>query len=112
MRLITTLQELQRYVPVSNTFGMQKISPHIDRVTRTYILKLIGSELLNEFLTAYEAAKLALDGKPDAERTAIEKAGAIYTLMPEKYREPMVFLQDAIANRSEERRVGKGCGSE
>src|SRR5690606_2863517 len=100
MRLITTLQELQRYVPVSNTFGMQKISPHIDRVTRTYILKLIGSELLNEFLTAYEAAKLALDGKPDAERKAIEKAGAIYTLMPEKYREPMVFLQDAIANIS------------
>ena len=100
MKIISTIGEVKNYISLAGTFKFDKLSPHIDRVLRTYILKLLGRELLDEISDAYDAALRNLESKVPNEKASLSDTGKQYSLMEEKYWELMQYLQDAVCNIS------------
>lgn len=98
MTLISTKQEVAQYVSINPSFGFTRIEPHINRVMRTVISGLLGQTLLERLATVYSNALEALNALPESEKNAIIESGKIYTLAPEQYHQPFVYLQDAICN--------------
>lgn len=98
MRLISTEEEVAQYVSINPTFKFPRIEPHINRVMRTTISGLLGQSLLESLANEYSNALEALNALPEIEKDALIKSGKIYTLAPEQYHQPFVYLQDAICN--------------
>lgn len=98
MKIISTIEEVKNYISLAGTFKFDRLSPHIDRVLRSYVLKLLGKELLDEIFDTYDAALRTWESKPNHEKILLGNTGKQYTLMEEKYWELMLYLQDAVCN--------------
>ncbi|MGN2373469.1 DUF6712 family protein [Sphingobacterium spiritivorum] len=98
MKLITHLSEVSKYISLNKSFDLARLEPHIDRVERGYIIKLIGKDTFDRFADAYKEAIQAVNALPVGEKEKAIKEGKIYQYMPEALQAPAVYLQDALCN--------------
>ncbi|MGJ1424555.1 DUF6712 family protein [Sphingobacterium spiritivorum] len=98
MKLITHLSEVSKYISVNKSFDLARLEPHIDRVERGHIIKLIGNDTFNRFADAYNDAVQQVNDLPAGEKDKAIKEGKIYQFMPEALQVPAVYLQDALCN--------------
>lgn len=57
MKLITTIGEVQKFIPINMTSDIDVIAPFISNAELVYIKSVIGKEQFQAFVTAYETAQ-------------------------------------------------------
>lgn len=65
MKIITTLKEVQQYVPVLNTSALAPIAPFISSAERNYIINVVGRAQYDLLAGAYSDAGFKVDAIAD-----------------------------------------------
>ncbi len=98
MNFFSDIKEVQNYLTSNASFTITRIKSHIRRAERKYLVRALGPALFRELADAYRDALATLETLSDEEKATIIADGAQYTLAPERYHEPLLFIQDAVAN--------------
>lgn len=73
MKIITTIEEVQNYLPVQMTSIIEQVKPFLDNAERSQLKNLIGIEQLSALVTAYETAFKNIENIADADiKEAVE----------------------------------------
>lgn len=84
MSLITTIEEIAKYVAIDENSSINNFQPYINEAEELYLKELLGDTFLQDLQTVYTTANGIIDDMPDAYKALfpkVQKVVSYYTLL-------------------------------